>query len=259
MRIIISCLWMVAAFAAYPQRYQEQLTFSASGNQTMNLGRYQIGTAIRIEAQISGGWAQDGGIYHLVSDWGNLPVVALRSESDISDRLKFYGYLDTNGYAYLFATWWNQSPQGGQNNQVKFTLYSEGQIDISLVGDFTNATPLETILTMNSGNKNVGIGTTDPTAKLSVNGTIRSREIICEVSPWPDYVFEEDYELQSLSDLKAFIQKEGHLPGIPTAKEVEENGVTLAKMNALLLEKIEELTLHIIRLEERIDNNDQKH
>lgn len=108
-------------------------------------------------------------------------------------------------------------------------------------------------LVINTNTGNVGVGTDNPTHKLSVNGTIRSKEIICEVAPWPDYVFEAGYELQPLSELKTYIEEEGHLPGIPSAQEVQENGVTLAKMNALLLEKIEELTLHVIRLEERLE------
>lgn len=102
-------------------------------------------------------------------------------------------------------------------------------------------------------NGNVGIGTNDPTETLSVNGTIRSKEIICEISPWPDYVFEDNYQLKSLNELEQFIDKEGHLPNIPSAEEVEEDGVTLGKMNALLLEKIEELTLLMIKLQKEKD------
>lgn len=100
---------------------------------------------------------------------------------------------------------------------------------------------------------NVGIGTTNPTEELSVNGTIRSKEIICEVAPWPDYVFESDYALKPLEDLAVYIEKEGHLPNIPSAEEVHENGVTLAKMNALLLEKIEELTLYTLQQQQQLE------
>lgn len=88
--------------------------------------------------------------------------------------------------------------------------------------------------------------------RFEVDGTIRSKEVKVEASPWPDYVFEPDYNLMSLEETKAFIQEKGHLPGIPTAREVEEEGIALGKINAKLLEKIEELMLHNIKQEETI-------
>ncbi|MEO1255632.1 MAG: hypothetical protein AAFY41_12245 [Bacteroidota bacterium] len=98
----------------------------------------------------------------------------------------------------------------------------------------------------NSGN--VGIGTTTPSNKLEVNGTIRSKEVKVEAAPWPDYVFEDDYELRSLEETEAYIQANKHLPEIPSAKEIEANGLKLGEMNRLLLKKIEELTLHQINM-----------
>ncbi|MEL7146161.1 MAG: hypothetical protein AAFO69_07320 [Bacteroidota bacterium] len=98
---------------------------------------------------------------------------------------------------------------------------------------------------------NVGIGTTTPSHKLSVNGTIRAKEIKCQASPWPDYVFTDTYELKSLSSVADFISENGHLPNIPSAAEVEENGIALGEMNARLLEKIEELTLYAIDQEQQ--------
>ncbi|MEO9872605.1 hypothetical protein [Ekhidna sp.] len=103
------------------------------------------------------------------------------------------------------------------------------------------------------GDGSIGIGTITPTEKLEVNGNIRTREITVEASPWPDYVFEAGYELKSLKEVASFIKENGHLPNIPSSKEVEENGVKLGKMNALLLEKIEELMLHTIKQQEQID------
>jgi hypothetical protein len=103
----------------------------------------------------------------------------------------------------------------------------------------------------------LGIGTTlasNPNNyKLAVNGTIGANEVIIETSSstWPDYVFEEDYPLMPLTDLESFLKQNKHLPGIPTAEEVEEKGQSLGEMNALLLKKVEELTLYVIQLEER--------
>jgi hypothetical protein len=92
----------------------------------------------------------------------------------------------------------------------------------------------------------IGMGTTNPTEKLSVNGKIRAKEIKVEVANWPDYVFDEDYELPGLENTEEYIRKNKHLPGIPPSKEVEEEGVSLGEMNMKLLRKIEELTLYIL-------------
>ena len=97
-------------------------------------------------------------------------------------------------------------------------------------------------------NGNVGIGTTIPTEKLSVNGTIRSKEVKVEAAPWPDYVFATDYALPTLSETETYIQKNHRLPNMPSAEEVAENGIALGEMNRLLVEKVEELTLYVIEL-----------
>ncbi|MHA4894137.1 hypothetical protein ACXZ1K_05240 [Pedobacter sp. PWIIR3] len=98
---------------------------------------------------------------------------------------------------------------------------------------------------------NVGIGTITPSEKLSVNGKIRAREVKVETANWPDYVFAKEYELPSLQSTEQQIKEKGHLPGIPSAAEVKANGVDLGEMNAKLLQKIEELTLHLIEQSKR--------
>ena len=93
---------------------------------------------------------------------------------------------------------------------------------------------------------NVGIGITTPEHKLSVAGTIKAKELSVSVENWPDYVFADDYDLPSLEDVEAYIDQHKHLPGIPTAHEVEANGIAVGEMNARLLQKVEELTLHLL-------------
>jgi hypothetical protein len=110
-------------------------------------------------------------------------------------------------------------------------------------------TPVMKIL----GNGNVGIGTTTPGSfKLAVNGKIWGTEVqVALNNPGPDYVFNSDYNLLSLEEIKTYIDKNKHLPEVPSAKEMEANGVQLGEMNMLLLKKIEELTLYMIRQDEQ--------
>lgn len=93
----------------------------------------------------------------------------------------------------------------------------------------------------------VGINTSSPDYTLDVNGTIRAKEVLIEAG-WSDFVFEEDYNLISLEEIERYIQKNKHLPDIPSAKEVQANGVSLGDMQPKLLQKIEELTLYMIEL-----------
>ncbi|WP_276090972.1 hypothetical protein [Pedobacter sp. JY14-1] len=106
----------------------------------------------------------------------------------------------------------------------------------------------------NVSSGNVGIGTANTQGyKLAVNGSIRAKEIKVESANWPDYVFTEDYKLPTLAETETHIKEKGHLPGIPSATEVKKNGVELGEMNKKLLEKIEELTLHLIETKKRDD------
>ncbi|MFT3870777.1 MAG: hypothetical protein QM715_20180 [Nibricoccus sp.] len=100
---------------------------------------------------------------------------------------------------------------------------------------------------------NVGIGTTSPSEKLSVKGKIRAQEVIVETTGWSDHVFADSYKLQPLTEVEQHIKTEKHLPGVPSAQEVAEKGVSVGDMQAILLAKIEELTLHVIAQQKQLD------
>jgi hypothetical protein len=90
--------------------------------------------------------------------------------------------------------------------------------------------------------------------KLSVNGKVACEEVLVELDGnWPDYVFAEDYDLMSLSELENSIKTNNHLPGLPSATEVEQNGFELADMQKRVLQKVEELTLYTIEQEKLIE------
>jgi len=101
---------------------------------------------------------------------------------------------------------------------------------------------------MNKGN--VGIGTTSPAHMLHVAGTIGAEEVIVS-STGQDYVFDPGYKLAPLSEVSKYIDEHHHLPDIPSAAEVQKNGVGLSEMQGKMLAKIEELTLHMIQADER--------
>ncbi len=103
----------------------------------------------------------------------------------------------------------------------------------------------------------VGIGTTSPTDMLDVAGTIAAQQIKVEASV-PDYVFEPTYHLQPLSEVKQFVEEHHHLPDIPSTAEVKEKGLNIGEMQAKLLGKIEELTLHMIQAEEHNNRLEQQ-
>lgn len=130
-----------------------------------------------------------------------------------------------------------------------------------------------------TGYVKVGIGTNSPESRLDIRvpagntvpaivvknsqnnkkflvdsqGLVRAREIKVDAFTWPDYVFEEDYVLMPLSEVKEYIAENGHLPNVPSAEEVENEGQSLGEMNKILLEKVEELTLHLIRQQEELE------
>ncbi len=101
---------------------------------------------------------------------------------------------------------------------------------------------------------NVGIGTANPGSyKLAVNGNVKARQVEVNSQGWADYVFEKEYDLKPLNEVAEFISKNGHLPNVPSEKEVAENGINLGKMDAVLLRKIEELTLYVLELKKEND------
>ncbi|TKG91621.1 hypothetical protein EYV94_21590 [Puteibacter caeruleilacunae] len=105
---------------------------------------------------------------------------------------------------------------------------------------------------------NVTIGTKGNNNQLKVYGTISTAEIKVSANGGADFVFEDDYDLKSLDEVEEFVKEHKHLPGISSAKEMEEKGVGLAEMNKLLLQKVEELTLYMIEYKKTNDAQEEK-
>ncbi len=150
-------------------------------------------------------------------------------------RLSGYGILGNRGAMYIS----NQNPQG----YIKFYVGGKHGIGSHMI-------------IKNTGN--IGIGTTTPDAKLAVNGNIHTKEVKVDLIGWSDFVFYDNYKLPTLVEVENHIKEKGHLKDIPSAKDVEENGVFLGEMDAKLLQKIEELTLYTIQQQKEIKEQKEK-
>lgn len=142
------------------------------------------------------------------------------------------------------------------NSNGSFIISNEHNGNIKFeTGNVAEGTSKIQMLINNIGNVGIGTGnsTLNPLEKLAVNGLIHTKEVKVDLIGWPDYVFEEDYKLLSLTELEKSIKENKHLPGIPTANEVEENGLNLGEINKKLIQKIEELTLYIIEMNKEIE------
>lgn len=154
---------------------------------------------------------------------------------------------DANGN----ATW--QTAAGGAggwslDGNAAGSVKKIGTTDAYALQVITNN--LERLLIGSDGN--ITMGTTAQQTRLSVNGDIVTRKVKVTATGWPDYVFEEGYGLLPLPEVEKFIRQYRHLPEIPSAAEVEKNGVELGANQVLLLKKIEELTLHAIAQNKQI-------
>ena len=110
------------------------------------------------------------------------------------------------------------------------------------------------LLIQTSGGKvNIGTENSDPNALLTVKGGIAATEIKVATTTGADFVFSENYQLPSLKEIETFISNNKHLPAVPSAENMIKNGIELGQMNILLLQKIEELTLHLIKKEKEME------
>ena len=181
-----------------------------------------------------------------VSFLSGTPYNQLRIGRNLNENFRFYvgdndAFLD-----------YNQDSDANTKHIFRIRNVAEGTSQDNDIRFSTGGTENLTI----KGNGNVGIGTISPTEKLSVDGNILAKRVRVSVdaADWPDYVFANGYKPMAISKLEQYIQQNGHLPEVPSAQEVEENGLDLGSMDANLLKKVEELTLYLIEQNKRLDS-----
>ncbi len=174
-------------------------------------------------------------------------------------------YVDINGYSRYrvrISYLQNKVDVLTDPNQIKINATPSGIALADFVAPTildNNITSSKNLVITGSGthyiqNGNLAIGTTNPQGhRLAVAGNMIAESVKVKLqSAWPDYVFAKDYELPSLQSTEQDIKNTGHLPGIPSAAEAKANGLDLGDMNAKLLQKIEELTLHLIEKDKQL-------
>lgn len=158
------------------------------------------------------------------------------------EKLHVIGNVYTSGASGAY-TWADRSLAAGNNWQW---FANNGATYL-----YDGLARLNRITVMNNGN--VGIGTNAPQSEFAVAGTITAKKVKVTATGWPDYIFHPNYKLPSLPETEAYIAANSHLPGIPAANEIERDGLDIAEINKKLLQKIEELTLHLINQQKEIE------
>lgn len=151
------------------------------------------------------------------------------------------------------------------NEYWNLTLTQDAKVGINSISPEAHLDVNGTILFHEGDNKYLSVGndklifgSKEFAITAAFNGKIWTNEIEVSTDSWSDYVFENDYLLLPINEVEDFINKNKHLPGVPSEKEVIEEGINLGEMDAILLKKIEELTLYVIELKKELEEVKQQ-
>ncbi|MBW4890135.1 hypothetical protein KXQ82_10430 [Mucilaginibacter sp. HMF5004] len=256
MKKIIIIILLCAVTASLKAQYGTEVIATPSAPVYVYLGSLPVTNANnlhKLKVDILGGaWESyaTGETTFYISNRNSLKIDQVTLGSTNGGNYTLHGYTNsTGGIDFYLLTYYytaiavKSCMVGGNPTQLITNTTST-----SAPTGVTEITPLTinpVLITDDQGN--IGINTNIPNQayKLSVNGSIRSKEIKVETG-WADYVFDKDYKLRPLKNVAQYIDKNKHLPEVPSAAEVRQNGINVGETEALLLKKIEELTLYLI-------------
>ena len=208
---------------------------------TGNIGIATTSPAYTLDVNGTGNF---NGYVKIQSTAGSNPLIGSRNPL----YLDALNYGSSNSSAIVFSK--------GNNSigEIASDLFANGGKDLYMIAGGSAANIL---LNPFEGVGNVGIGTNNPQSKLAVKGTITSMKVKVTQDNWADYVFDSSYQLTPLHQVEKYIQQHKHLPEVPSGNQVKKEGLDLGDNQAVLLKKIEELTLYIIEQNKRMENLEQ--
>ncbi|MFT3739676.1 MAG: hypothetical protein QM786_13030 [Breznakibacter sp.] len=246
--------------------YNNGNTFLGNSSETPPVAKLQVGGSQITTGRLQVGNTNDGWINSPIAGWTNgfeetdAALFVPLSQGEVSDlRLYIPDNVDDS-----FSVWGNTCTGGDCKdlNKASRVARFRGDGHVSF-----------------SGNVGIGLGDALPDQRLVVDGIIRAEEVKVETvntatlnveggvyagkikvaanGQTADFVFEEGYDLKDLTEVERYINEHKHLPGIPGATQMEADGVDLAEMNKLLLQKVEELTMYLLIQEKRIKKLEQ--
>ena len=241
--------YAINATPAYGIKIKTNLPFT-SGSQmpVISILGYNYGIGSVMELKIVYYIFNNNFINYSISSAGNYtPKVYLAKENN-----KVVIYIDDKAYYQRFTVSAFEHGMGGPPAWFQGWTTADEPLSGSNITELLYKNRFGDIYFVNGS---VGIGTAAPQERLSVNGKVRAKEVKVEAINWPDYVFSKDYKKPSLSELEQFISANARLPEIPSAKQVEKEGIELGAIQAALLKKIEELTLYIIEQDKQLQDS----
>lgn len=199
------------------------------------------------QLDVNGSTIIRGGIVSTISDANTGGRIELQNPAKTANgaasRWTIFNMAGAYGNSLQFWSYDNLGCTTGGMCENRVTFNDDGKVGI---GTMTPVYKLDVRGTAAFSGK-VIIGQTSAQSDLNVNGTIKTRKITVTQTNWPDYVFDSSYQLKPLRQVEQYIQQNKHLPDVPSAATVNKDGVDVGDNQALLLKKIEELTLYIIQ------------